>query len=103
MMNSTYELCVVEEVTFHFEVFAADGTIDDGCPGEPVNQSGRSRSHCAVNDSQSRMILFDVLNSRADKPFAEWITDVKNGAFTIRNHGFDVDSDGVMFFGDQFE
>ena len=49
------------------------------------------------------MILFDVLNSRADKPFAEWITDVKNGAFTIRNHGFDVDSDGVMFFGDQFE
>src|SRR5207249_4759596 len=103
IMNSTYELCVSEQVTFHFEVFPADRTVDNRHPGEPVNQSGRSGSHCAVNNRQRRSILFDVLNSRTNKLLTEWITDVKNGAFTIGKHGFDVNSDGVVLVADQLE
>src|SRR5437016_11749722 len=80
-----YELCVVEEVTFHFEMFAAERTIDN-LLGEPVNSSGRSGSHCAVNDRQRGAILLDVFNSVVNKAVVERIADVKNGAYTIGSH-----------------
>src|SRR5207244_6460568 len=103
VINATYELCVMEEVPFHFEMFAADRTVDNGGTAQAVNCSGCPGSHRAVNNDQSWAGLFDVFNGGANKVLAEWVTNMEHGARTISNHAFDVDPDATMMLANQFK
>src|SRR5437867_13109049 len=89
IIDSANELGVLKKVMFHFEMFAADWTVDDGPVHEAMNSPGCSGSHRAVDHDQCWAILFDILNGGADEPFAKWVANMKNSALTIGNHGFD--------------